>query len=382
MNVQDAYKMTELGEIPVEWEVKSVKDLCPLQRGFDLTSTEVINGNYPVVYSNGILRYHNEYKAKGPGVVTGRSGTIGKVSFVEENYWPHNTALWVTDFCNNHPKFIYFFLCQMHLEKFGTGTGVPTLNRNDVHEKSACIPPLPEQQKIADILSTVDEHITETESLIEKTKVLKQGMMQQLLTKGIGHTEFKDTEIGRIPVEWEVDTIGSICNVLDSKRKPIKSSERSAGIYPYYGASGIIDWVQDYIFDEELILLGEDGENILSRNLPLAFRVSGKCWINNHAHVFCIKSNSRDNIDFVTEVLESKDYSNLAVGSAQPKINQEQCRALKIQRPPLPEQQIIASILTTIDDQIDAYQTKLTALTKLKSALMQQLLTGKTRVKI
>ncbi len=99
---------------------------------------------------------------------------------------------------------------------------------------------------------------------------------------------YKMTELGEIPNDWEVKKLDDVCLVLDSKRKPVKSEDREnmKGDIPYYGASGIIDWVNDYIFDEDLILFAEDGENIKTRNLPLAFRVSGKCWVNNHAHVF------------------------------------------------------------------------------------------------
>lgn len=98
---------------------------------------------------------------------------------------------------------------------------------------------------------------------------------------------YKRTEIGVIPYDWEVKELRELVEFLDGKRKPIKDSDRlkMQGQYPYYGASGIIDYVNNYLFDEDLILLGEDGENILSRNLPLAFKVSGKIWVNNHAHV-------------------------------------------------------------------------------------------------
>ena len=92
------------GEFDGEWEEKRLEEAAPLQRGFDLPIDKIKKGKYPVVFSNGILKFHNEFKVMGPGVVTGRSGTIGKVTFVEDDYWPHNTALWVTDFKNNMPK--------------------------------------------------------------------------------------------------------------------------------------------------------------------------------------------------------------------------------------------------------------------------------------
>ena len=125
--------MVKNKKIPDGWTKKELRDIAPLQRGFDLPNKELKNGPYSVVYSNGISSHHINYKVKGPGVITGRSGTIGKVHYVEDNYWPHNTTLWVTDFKNSNPKFIYYLYSNLSLERFATGSGVPTLNRNDVH---------------------------------------------------------------------------------------------------------------------------------------------------------------------------------------------------------------------------------------------------------
>ncbi|MCX6901875.1 MAG: restriction endonuclease subunit S [Verrucomicrobia bacterium] len=165
------------------WTVKRIGNVAPLQRGFDLPTAQIRNGSYPVVYSNGVLNYHVEFKVKGPGVVTGRSGTIGKVNFVEQDYWPHNTSLWVTDFKGNVPKFIYYLYTTIGLERFGTGSGVPTLNRNDVHAFTIKIPPSAEEQTaIATILTDMDAELAALEQRRDKTRDLKQGMMQELLT--------------------------------------------------------------------------------------------------------------------------------------------------------------------------------------------------------
>jgi len=112
-----------------EWEVKKLGSLAPLQRGFDLPTAQLRRGRHPVVYSNGVLNHHVAFKVKGPGVVTGRSGTIGRVTYVEHDYWPHNTSLWVTDFKGNAPKFTFYLYTWIGLEQFATGSGVPTLNR-------------------------------------------------------------------------------------------------------------------------------------------------------------------------------------------------------------------------------------------------------------
>lgn len=166
-----------------EWEVKRLGDVSPLQRGFDLPTPKIRQGNYPVVYSNGVLNHHFLFMVKGPGVVTGRSGTIGNVHFIEDDFWPHNTSLWVTSFEGNSPKFIFYLLTNLGLERFGTGSGVPTLNRNDVHAYGVRIPPTAEEQiAIAAILSDMDAEIAALETKLAKARQIKQGMMRELLT--------------------------------------------------------------------------------------------------------------------------------------------------------------------------------------------------------
>ena len=180
--VKPGYKQTEIGVIPEDWEVKALKDIAPLQRGFDLPYSQMKEGKYPVVFSNGVGAFHNKYKVKGPGVVTGRSGTIGKVHFVSPNYWPHNTSLWVTDFKGNDEKYVYYLFQTIPWQLFNSGSGVPTLNRNDIHDTLHAVPANPEQKNIAEALSDMDELISSLEKLIEKKKAIKQGAMQELLT--------------------------------------------------------------------------------------------------------------------------------------------------------------------------------------------------------
>jgi len=165
-----------------EWEVKRLEDIAPLQRGFDLPSDQIKPGNIPVVYSNGVQRFHSTGMAKAPGLVTGRSGTIGKIHFIEAgDYWPHNTSLWVTSFKGNFPKFIYYLYKSIGTARFASGSGVPTLNRNYVHAFHACLPPsVSEQKKIADCLSCIADRITAQTQKIDTLKTHKKGLMQQL----------------------------------------------------------------------------------------------------------------------------------------------------------------------------------------------------------
>lgn len=182
-----------------------------------------------------------------------------------------------------------------------------------------------------------------------------------------------------IPVGWHLKRLDQVADFLDGQRKPIKESVRQSiqGEYPYYGASGIIDYVNDYLFDDELILLGEDGANIINRSSPLAFRVSGKCWVNNHAHV--IKPRVGTEIDFLVEYLESLDYSGLNSGTAQPKLNLASCQSIPVLVPPVEEQKGIADILLTWKRAIRQLTDLIAAKVRFKQGLMQQLLTGKRR---
>ena len=143
------------------WEQRKLIMVAPLQRGFDLPAEKIIPGVYPVMMSNGIGAYHNEYKVKGPGVVTGRSGTIGNLQYVESAFWPHNTTLWVTKFYGNHPKFIYYLYEKIDLKRYKAGSGVPTLNRNDVHDTMVFFPASrKEQELISAVLTYLDDLIT------------------------------------------------------------------------------------------------------------------------------------------------------------------------------------------------------------------------------
>lgn len=173
-----------------KWTIKKLKYIAPLQRGFDLPLATLMEGKVPVVFSNGINAYHNEAMVKGPGVITGRSGTIGSIHYVEEDYWPHNTSLWVTSFCGNYPKYIFYLFHTIRWEKYMSGSGVPTLNRNDVHECEVNLPTdINEQKTIAQVLEEIDEDIATQQAKLEKLRRIKSGMMDKLLTGKIRLTD-------------------------------------------------------------------------------------------------------------------------------------------------------------------------------------------------
>ncbi|MGE5391485.1 MAG: restriction endonuclease subunit S, partial [Deltaproteobacteria bacterium] len=143
--------------------------------------------------------------------------------------------------------------------------------------------------------------------------------------------------------EFKNVKLEEVCEILDSQRVPITASDRESGIYPYYGANGIQDYVSDYIFDDELVLLAEDGGNFGSKTRPIAYRVSGKCWVNNHAHV--LKAKAMLDIDYLCYSIMFYDVSKIVSGTTRAKLNQAAMRKIIIPLPPLETQKQIANIL-------------------------------------
>jgi len=152
--------------------------------------------------------------------------------------------------------------------------------------------------------------------------------------------------------EWKTYRLGDVINVLDYKRVPLSSKERESrkGVYPYYGAQGIIDYINDYIFDGEYLLIAEDGENLKSQKQNIAQIARGKFWVNNHAHI--VESNGKSDIRFICYLLNRMDLSGYITGSAQPKLNQANLLAMEVCLPDLATQIRIVGLLSSFDDKI------------------------------
>lgn len=171
--------------------------------------------------------------------------------------------------------------------------------------------------------------------------------------------------------EWQVKNLGEVANFFDGKRVPIESGNRQQmqGKYPYYGASGVIDYINSYIFDGEYVLLGEDGANIILRSTPLAFVVKGKFWLNNHAHIM----QSHGSNLFLATSLERLKYDKYNTGTIQPKLNSEVVKKIKISIPTNKEQEKIAEFLTAVDEKIGTLEQKVENIETYKRGMMQKI---------
>jgi len=256
-----------------------------------------------------------------------------------------------------------------------------SLNNDDIANLEIPLPPLPIQQKIVKILDTIQLAVEIQEKIIEKTKELKKSLMNLLFHYGLAGLRVKElassrvgeltsseikklglrlkkTEIGEIPEDWEVVRLGEVIEIFDSKRIPLSEKERQnmKGSYPYCGANGVIDYINDYIFDGEYVLLAEDG-GYWGPFEESSYIMKGKFWVNNHAHIFRALKDKAINF-YLMSILNYLNLNDYIGGATRGKLNQSIMRNIKIPLPPLSEQQEIAEILQTIDQKIEIEKKK------------------------
>lgn len=190
------------------------KEFVTLQRGFDLPKTQMKDGEVPVLGSNCVIGYHNEAKVEPPGVVTGRSGTLGAVQYIDEPYWPHNTSLWVKDFKDNLPSYVYYKLQTLQLERFNGGASVPTLNRNVLDTLKIKVPDLPTQERIAEVLSAYDDLIENNRRRIKLLEDSARLLYREWFVhfRFPGHEHIPRTPSG-LPEGWEEGTVGHLAEL-------------------------------------------------------------------------------------------------------------------------------------------------------------------------
>lgn len=271
-----------------------------------------------------------------------------------------------------------------------------SLNVQDIKSLTYALPPLPEQQKIATILSSVDDVIEKTRAQIDKLKDLKTGMMQELLTKGIGHTEFKDSPVGRIPVEWDVVTLEQICD----PNAPITYGVLKPGNYVDGGRPllQIKDLGEGTILAGGLHLIGDDldyeyrrsrvqfGDIVISLIGTIGRTAMIPCWLNqSNIHRNLGRIRTRHN-QYVFQFLQSESaklqLGLTSAGSSQSALNLSALRQMSLPLPSPDEAQEITKILSSVDERIKVTTSRLNQLNNVKKALMQDLLTGKVRVNL
>ncbi|KHE72486.1 restriction endonuclease subunit S [Halobacillus sp. BBL2006] len=360
------------------WQTSKLGEQVTLQRGFDLPKKHRLKGNIPIISSSGVTGWHSESKIMGPGVVTGRYGTVGKVFYSEDEFWPLNTTLFVKDFKSNHPKFIYYLLQTINYNSINAKSSVPGINRNDLHEIEIKIPPFDEQLEISRFLSDLDNKIELNNQINDTLEEMAMTLYKHWFFDfgPFQNDEFVEAELGMIPKGWEVKTLGDVSNLLDSKRVPLSRMEREKreGIFPYYGATSIMDYVDDYIFDGTYVLMGEDGSVMKDDCTPYIQYISGKFWVNNHAHI--LEGKNGISTEWLKTFLETLNVSPIVTGAVQPKINQRNLKSVKFLVPDDETKDRFNNKLTSLFKKVLANEKENDYLVKIRDYLLPKLLSG------
>jgi len=377
------FKDSPVGRIPVDWDVVKLGDLFTFKNG---KRPPVLNeGEIPIYGANGKMGLTSNYlKTKDKALIFGRVGSSGEVHLSKGCVWVSDNAIYTESYDSKRVNvhFMFYLIKFKDLKRFATKTTHPIITQTFINNFKVPLPPLEEQKRISEILQDVDGAIEKVNKEIGVTEKLKRGLMQRLLMEGINHTEFKDSHVGRIPVDWDVVNLEDVVEIHDNKRIPLSEKERikMKGDYPYCGANGIIDYINDYIFNGEFVLLAEDGGDYSSFGSS-AYIMNGKFWVNNHAHVIEALPSKITN-RFLLHILIYLDLTHYVVGSTRKKLNQGIMRKIKIPLPPLEEQKRISEILQDVDRRLELLTERKVKLENIKRGLMNDLLTGKRRVRI
>lgn len=397
-----------IGEIPKEWNLAPAKHLIEIKKriagkeGYtvlsitqsgikpkDITSGE---GQLAESYANYQFIHPGEFGMNHMDLLTGWIDISNYFGVVSPDY-----RVFATRHSQIEKRYLLYLyqMCYKNKIFYSLGQGAALMGRwrlpaTNMMNMKLPVPPIDEQTIIADYLdhkcTQIDSLVSNIEAQIAKLNEYRKALTTQAVTKGLDpNAEMKDSGIewiGEIPKGWEVSRIKYKVDLLDEYRIPVNAENRINDVeelFPYFGASGQIDWINGYTIDDDILLIGEDGANLLLRNLPLIYRSSGKAWINNHAHILKGKSGMSDSYLFY--MLESGDYTTYVSGSAQPKLTQTNLLNFRIPVPPFTEQTAIAFYLDDKSSRIDsitsAYKKQLQELSEYKKSLIFDYVTGK-----
>jgi len=371
------------------WAEKKLHEVCILQRGFDLPKRLRVHGSYPLVSSSGISDVHKEFKVKAPGVVTGRSGSIGNVFFVEHDFWPLNTTLYIKEFHGNDARFIYYLLRYIGLDKYASGAGVPTLNRNFVHDEKVKVPTsITEQKQIVAVLdkafAAIDQARANIEKNLQNAKELFQSKLNEIFTqKGEGWEEKKLGDsvksistgpFGSLLHKSDYTTHGvPLVNPINMVNKRIVPDEKKQV------AEDILVRLKSYILKTNDVVVARRGD--IGRCALVEEEQNG--WLCGTGSFF-ISPSDELRPDFLVELISSSTYTkkllDVATGATMKNISNKSLSALSICFPPIEKQVRLMKEIGLMGNQTSqiekAYKVKLAALDDLKKSILQNAFAG------
>ena len=370
------------------WRPALLEDLIVLQRGFDITKEQQKHGNIPVISSSGVTSFHSEAKVDGPGVVIGRKGSLGTVHYVDGPYWPHDTTLWGKDFKGNNPRFVFYFLQTLHLDRYDVGNSNPTLNRNHIHRLKIFLPEKRLQAKIVEVLSAYDDMIENNRRRIqlleESARLLYKEWFVRLRFPGHEHVKVVDG----VPEGWERTVLGNVCNEVRELVSPNHFEPNT----PYIGLEHmprrsitLYDWGQaDQVSSSKLRF--REGEILFGKIRPYFHKV-GIALTDGIASsdAIVIRPVSSNLLDLVLLTMSSDSFvavtaQKMKEGSKMPRADWKQMKEYLVL---LPSDGVLRIFNDTIDPilaQLKTFTFMNRRLSKARDLLLPRLMNGEIAV--
>lgn len=346
-----------------------LSDEIELAYGKGLPERSRVPGTFPVFGSNGKVGSHKEPLIKGPGIIVGRKGSVGEVIWTDNDFWPIDTTYYVKPKNKEDSlKYWYYQLKTLGLNQLNSHSAIPGLNRDVAYAKQVIKRTPDEQKKIADILGTIDKKIELNRKMNETLEEMGQALFRHYFINN------PDVE------KWKDGVLGNIITNFDSKRKPLSSRQRAEmnGEYRYFGATSVMDYVNDFLFDGTYLLLAEDGSVIKNDGTPYLQYIWGKFWVNNHAHI--LQAKAPFTVEYLYLLLSRVNVQSLVNGAVQLKINQKAMNGFKIKLPPNELVTGFCERISPMFEQRRQNEEQIQTLTTLRDILLPQLINGKMKV--
>lgn len=369
-----------------EWKEYKIGDLFShFKSGKGIKADEIYSsGKYPVFGGNGLRGYTNQNNFNGDCAIIGRQGAFcGNVRYFKGKAYMTEHAIVAVANENNNTRFLAYLLGLMKLGRFSGQSAQPGLSVTELTKQPIVVPSLSTQKRIASILSSLDDKIELNRRINENLEQQAQALFKSWFVdfEPFKDGKFVDSELGMIPEGWKVVNLLNIAELYDSFRRPLSSRDRAPmeKLYPYYGATSVMDYVDNYIFDGIYLLMGEDGSVINEKGYPYLQYVFGKFWPNNHAHVMQGKNG------FTTEMLHcfllKKNISGIVTGAVQAKISQQSMKKILLA---IPNENLcgeFACLIVPIYANIRNIINENRILSQLRDTLLPRLMSGELEIK-
>jgi|CXWL01.1.fsa_nt_gi type I restriction enzyme S subunit len=391
-------------EIPEKWNLERLGSVLKFVYGKGLTEENRSNDGFPVFGSGGKVGIHTKFLKKGPAIIVARKGSLGNVFYTDENFWAIDTVYYITENeTKNNLKFLFYLLKYLHLENYAIVTAKPGINRDEIYTIFVRKPTMPEQEKIGESLSNLDNTIEQIEKILEQTRLVKRGLITKLFMKGINHTKFTEKELFpryvniAMPESWELTPIKEIADFqpgyafssedyVEKGIRSLKISNVSHGRIIWneesFLPSSFWDSYSTYqLFKNDIVMAIT--RPIISTGLKISFFTeTSKCLLNQRVGRFIFKKKFDKNyFYYFLNMKYFYDQISLRLSEAlQPNISNEEVEKILIWYPSKPsEQEKISTIIQNIDSKINYFELKKSKYLEIKSGLTHKLLTGELR---